>query len=46
LPVAVARRFVEDMRALHVEPNAIKQDEIAARQPWLWPAEIKSRRYA
>jgi hypothetical protein len=32
LPSAVARRFVEDMRAFHVEPNAIKRDEIAARQ--------------
>jgi len=29
---AVARRFVEDMRAFHAEPNAIKADEIAARQ--------------
>jgi hypothetical protein len=33
LPAAVARRFVEDMRAFHAEPNAIKHDEIAARQP-------------
>jgi hypothetical protein len=32
LPPAVARRFVEDMRAFHAEPNAIKRDEIAARQ--------------
>jgi hypothetical protein len=46
LPPAAARRFVEDMRALHTEPNAIKQDEIAARQLWLWPPEIKSKRYA
>ena len=29
---AVARRFVEDMLAFHAEPNAIKRDEIAARQ--------------
>ena len=28
----VARRFVQDMRAHHAEPNAIKRDEIAARQ--------------
>ena len=32
LPPAVARRFVGDMRAFHAEPNAIKRDEIAARQ--------------
>jgi hypothetical protein len=32
LPPAVARRFVEDTRAFHAEPNAIKADEIAARQ--------------
>jgi hypothetical protein len=32
LPSAVARRFVEDMRAFHAEKNSIKRDEIAARQ--------------
>jgi hypothetical protein len=32
LPPAVARRFVDDMRAFHAEPNAIKADEIAGRQ--------------
>jgi hypothetical protein len=32
LPPAVARRFVEDMRAYFAEKNAIKRDEIAARQ--------------
>ena len=32
LPPAVARRFVDDMRAFHAEPNAIKRDEIAGRQ--------------
>lgn len=32
LPSAVARRFIDDMRAFDAEPNAIKQDEIAARQ--------------
>ena len=32
LPPAVARRFIEDMRAFHAEPNAIKRNEIAARQ--------------
>jgi hypothetical protein len=32
LPPAVARKFVADMCAYHAEPNAIKQDEIAARQ--------------
>jgi hypothetical protein len=29
---AVARRFVEDMRAFFAETNRIKADEIAARQ--------------
>jgi hypothetical protein len=32
LPPAVARRFVEDMRAFFAETNRIKVDEIAARQ--------------
>ena len=32
LQPAVARRFVEDMRAFHAEENAVKRDEIAARQ--------------
>jgi hypothetical protein len=32
LPTAVARRFVKDMYAFHAEENAIKRDEIAARQ--------------
>ena len=32
LPLKIARAFVHDMRAFHAEPNAIKQDEIAARQ--------------
>lgn len=32
LPPAVARRFVEDMRAYFSESNSIKHDEIAARQ--------------
>jgi hypothetical protein len=32
LPPAVARRFVEDMRAFFTAPNSLKQDEIAARQ--------------
>jgi hypothetical protein len=29
---AVARRFMEDMRAYFAEKNAIKRDEIAGRQ--------------
>jgi len=29
LPIAVARRFVQDVRAFHAESNAIKADEIA-----------------
>jgi hypothetical protein len=32
VPPAVARAFVKDMRAFFAEPNAIKRDEIAARQ--------------
>jgi hypothetical protein len=32
LPPAVARRFVQNMRAFHAESKAIKADEIAARQ--------------
>jgi hypothetical protein len=32
LPPEVARRFVEDMEAFFAEHNAIKRDEIAARQ--------------
>jgi len=32
LPPDIARRFVEDIEAFYAEPNAIKQDEIAARQ--------------
>jgi hypothetical protein len=30
LPPAVTRRFVDDMRTFHAEPNAIKRDGIAA----------------
>ena len=32
LPPAVARKFVEDMRAYFAERDAIKRDEIAIRQ--------------
>jgi hypothetical protein len=32
VPPAVARAFVEDMKAFFAEKNAIKRDEIAARQ--------------
>jgi hypothetical protein len=32
LPPAIARAFVRDMRAFPPEKNAIKRDEIAARQ--------------
>jgi hypothetical protein len=35
LPMQVAKAFIKDMRAFHVEPNAIKRDEIAGRQTWL-----------
>jgi hypothetical protein len=32
IPPEISKRFVQDMRAFFAEPNAIKQDEIAARQ--------------
>jgi hypothetical protein len=32
LPPAIARRFVHNMRAYFAEKNAIRRDEIAARQ--------------
>jgi hypothetical protein len=32
LPPAVARAFIKDMRAFFAEDDAIKRDEIAARQ--------------
>jgi|SRR5579871_2694712 len=32
LPMEVVKAFVKDMRAFHAGPNAIKRDEIAARQ--------------
>jgi hypothetical protein len=32
VPPTVARAFVEDMKAFFAEKNAIKRDEIAARQ--------------
>jgi hypothetical protein len=32
LPLDVVRNFVRDMRAFHAEKDAIKRDEIAARQ--------------
>ena len=32
MPPSVAASFVRDMRAFLAEPNAIKRDEIAARQ--------------
>ena len=35
VPPDVAKAFLTDMRAYHAEPNAIKRDEIAARQAWL-----------
>jgi hypothetical protein len=48
LPPEVARRFFEDMRAFHRERNAIKRDEIAARQlhalaGYLRPSDRKLR---
>ena len=35
LPPEVARSFIKDMRAYFAEKDAIKRDEIAARQAWL-----------
>lgn len=32
LSPAVSRRFFEDMSAFHAKPNAIKREEVAARQ--------------
>jgi hypothetical protein len=32
LPLQVAKAFIKDMRAFFAEENAIKRDEIAARQ--------------
>jgi hypothetical protein len=32
LPPAVARRFVDDMRAFHAEESAIKRDELPDRE--------------
>jgi len=32
VPATVARAFMRDMRLFFAEPNAIKRDEIAARQ--------------
>jgi hypothetical protein len=32
LPPAVARRFVDDMRVFHAEPNEHKPNEIVVRQ--------------
>jgi hypothetical protein len=32
LPPRVTKAFVKDMRAFFAAPNALKQDEIAARQ--------------
>ena len=32
VPMQVAQQFAKEMRAFHAEPNAIKRDEIAARQ--------------
>jgi hypothetical protein len=48
LPPDVARRFVEDMKAFFAEENALKRDEIAARQlhalrPYELPRQRKLR---
>ena len=32
LPMQVTKAFIKDMKGFHAEPNAIKRDEIAARQ--------------
>jgi len=45
LPPNVARAFVRDMRKFHAEKDAIKRDEIAARQAWLleqhWNGKVR-----
>jgi hypothetical protein len=41
LPPDVARAFLADLRAYHDEPDAIKRDEIAARQTWLLNQHLK-----
>jgi hypothetical protein len=41
LPPKVAKAFLADLRAFHAEPNAIKRDEIAARQAWLLNQHLK-----
>ena len=35
LPPAIARSFAKDMRLYHATKDAIKRDEIGARQAWL-----------
>ena len=35
VPGPVAKAFLADLRAFHAESNAIKRDEIAARQAWI-----------
>jgi hypothetical protein len=43
LPPAVARSFLEDMRAYFGEKNAIKRDEIASRAAWLLQPHLPPR---
>jgi hypothetical protein len=35
VPGHIAKAFLADLRAFHAEPDAIKRDEIAARQAWI-----------
>jgi hypothetical protein len=44
VPPAVARAFVEDMRAFFAEPNSLKRDEIAARQAWALKQHLPGKR--
>src|ERR1700752_2018845 len=41
VPGHVAKAFLADLRAFHAEPNAIKRDEIAARQARLLNQHLK-----
>ena len=43
LPPEVARSFIKDMRAYFAEKDAIKRDEIAARQAWLLGQHLGQR---
>jgi hypothetical protein len=41
VPGHVAKAFLADLRAFHAEADALKRDEIAARQAWLLNQHLK-----